>query len=613
MHGGYEPSLQTPAVCRRRVFDLRPDAQRQLARLAAGCLLVLFLAQCLVLVRANAPTYDEGTHIASGYSNLARRDFRLERYNPPLINMLLASVLFFAYRLPFDPPDEQWRAAAEFAIGQSFLYASPLHADQILAVGRLSNVLLGALLVALIGWWALRLWGRWAAVVAIALASLEPTLVAHASLATVDVGVSLFIVLALYLLWEHAVAPSAWRLAGSGIALGLAFVSKYSSITVLPMIALIVVGHILLGDVIAGPGPKRRTAATVGERVRQGTTVLVLVLIPVLAVIPATYFFQGFATWLSGLELLLRRGGQPAFLLGRYSPEGWWYYFPIAFLLKTPLGSLFLIVVGLALARAGTPLRGREALFLLMPVLLFFGVMTQAPVNIGVRYVLPVYPFLFVLASRVVTISTGRAWVMPSLVVLALTLTAVSTLRVMPYQLAYFNELVGGPDAGSRYLSDSNIDWGQELKRLRAFMERERVPIIYLSYFGTAPPAYYGIRYQYVPGSWPLEWPPPADLVPAEQRPKLLAISLVNLQEVGTHELRLFAWLHRREPVAKIGYSIRVYDLTHDLDGLVDLSEAYVKMGLNDFALAEASKVLSLDPSHARAIQVIGRALARDG
>jgi 4-amino-4-deoxy-L-arabinose transferase-like glycosyltransferase len=235
---------------------------------------------------------------------------------------------------------------------QSFLYASPLHADQILAVCRLSNVLLGGLLVVLIGWWAFRLWGRWAAVVAIALASLEPTLVAHASLATGDVGVSLFLVLALYLLWEHAVAPSAWRLASSGIAVGLALVSKYSSITVLPMIALIVVGHVVLGDVIAGPWPGRRTAATLGDRARQGAKVLVLVLIPVLAVIPAAYFFQGFATWLSGLELLLRRGGQTAF--GRYSPEGWWYYFPVAFLLKTPLGSLFLIVVGLALARAGT-------------------------------------------------------------------------------------------------------------------------------------------------------------------------------------------------------------------------------------------------------------------
>jgi hypothetical protein len=96
-------SQRTPAVCRRRAFHLSPDAQRQLARLAVGRLLVVFLAQCLVLVRANAPTYDEGTHIASGYSNLARRDFRLEQYNPPLINMLQASVLFFAYRLPSIP------------------------------------------------------------------------------------------------------------------------------------------------------------------------------------------------------------------------------------------------------------------------------------------------------------------------------------------------------------------------------------------------------------------------------------------------------------------------------------------------------------------------------
>lgn len=586
---------------------MRPNAQRHLARLAAGGLLMLFLAQGLVLVQANAPTYDEGAHLAEGYSYLARRDFRLNPQNPPLVKMLLASVLFFGYRLPFDPPAEHWRAAADFAIGQTFLYASSLHADQILTAGRLSNLVLGALLVVLVGWWAHRLWGRWAAVVAMALACLEPTLVAHASLAHTDVGVSLFTALALYLLWEHAVAPSAWHAARAGMAVGLALVSKYSSISLLPIIGLILIGHIVFGDVMGGGWPARCTTATLGGRIGQGAATLVLIVVPVLAVIPAAYFFQGFAPWLSGFELFfaLARAGQPAFFLGQYSTEGWWHYFPVAFLIKTPLGSLFLIVLGLALARAGTPLRRRETLFLLAPVLLFFGVLTQARVNIGVRYALPVYPLLFVLASRTVTVSTRRAWVMPSLVALALTFTAVSTLRVMPHQLAYFNELVGGPEQGYHYLGDSNVDWGQNLKRVKAFMEREGVPIIYLSYFGTAPPGYYGIRYQYVPGSWPLEWPPPSDLVPAELRRKLLIISAVNLHEIFSHDDPLFKWLQNRKPVARIGYSMFVYDLSGDLDALHQLGEAYRKTGLFYLTKAEAEKVLTIDPNHARAKRLL--------
>jgi len=175
----------------------------------------------------------------------------------------------------------------------------------------------------------------------------------------------------------------------------------------------------------------------------------------------------------------------------------------------------------------------------------------------------------------------------------------------MPHQLAYFNELVGGPEQGYHYLGDSNVDWGQNLKRVKAFMEREGVPIIYLSYFGTAPPGYYGIRYQYVPGSWPLEWPPPSDLVPAELRRKLLIISAVNLHEIFSHDDPLFKWLQNRKPVARIGYSMFVYDLSGDLDALHQLGEAYRKTGLFYLTKAEAEKVLTIDPNHARARRLL--------
>ena len=583
-----------------RLVDLRVHAQPLLGCLAAICLLLLFLTQSIVLVRSNAPTYDEGAHLAEGYSYLARRDFRLNPENPPLIKMLLASGLFLGYRLPFDPPKEYWQAAADFAIGQFFLYSSAVHADEILTVGRLSNVVLGALLVVLVGRWAHRLWGLWAGIVAMALACLEPNVIAHASLAHTDVGTSLFIALALYLLWEYSTAPSAWKAARAGAAVGLALVSRYSSITLLPIIGMILVAHIILGNVIAAGWPVRCKTATVGGRIQQGTATALLLIVPALGIIPAAYFFQGFSPWLSGLQLFLSRArlGQPAFLLGQYSTDGWWYYFPLAFLIKTSIGGLFLIGLGLALARAGTPLHRREMLFLLAPALLFFTVLTQARVNIGVRYALPVYPLLFILASRVVTISTRAAWVMPSIIVLALTFNAASALRVVPHQLAYFNELVGGPEQGYRYLGDSNVDWGQDLKRVKAFMDHEEVPIIYLSYFGTAPPAYYGIRYQFVPGSWPLEWPPPPDLVPADLRRKLLIISVANLQEVSSHHDPLFAWLQSRRPAARIGYSIFVYDLSYDLEALHQLAEAYRKTGLWDLAKAEAEKILTLDSNH---------------
>jgi hypothetical protein len=111
-------------------------------------------------------------------------------------------------------------------------------------------------------------------------------------------------------------------------------------------------------------------------------------------------------------------------------------------------------------------------------------------------------------------------------------------------------------------------------------MDKENLPIIYLSYFGTAPPPYYGIRYQYVPGSWPLEWPPPADRVPASAPRKILAVSVRNLQDASILHISLFGWLRLRQPMAKIGYSIFVYDLTDDREGLEKLEETYFKAGI---------------------------------
>lgn len=175
------------------------------------------------------------------------------------------------------------------------------------------------------------------------------------------------------------------------------------------------------------------------------------------------FLIQGFHPWIAGFYrfLSLAQEGVPRFFLGEYSWHSWSSYFAVAFLIKTPVGSLALIVASLALCLTGSRLKRQEGIFLLLTVILFFAVMSQARVNIGLRHILPIYPFLFVLASRVATIQFGWRWGAPVLVVAPIVFTAVSCLRVAPHQLAYFNELVGGPGQGYRYLSDSNLDWGQ--------------------------------------------------------------------------------------------------------------------------------------------------------
>ena len=545
-------------------------------------LLFLFFIQGTIFIRANSQTYDEAAHLAAGYSYLATRDFRLDSEHPPLIKELQAVPFFLGYGLPFKPDPQRWRDNKGFLIGQDFLYHSSLPADRILAVARLTTLLLGAALLVVIGWWAYRLWGRHAALLAMAAACFEPNLIAHSSLVTNDIGVTLFIFLTMYLLWEYVNSPTWPLLAATGISTGMALVSKFSGLLLIPVTSIVALLLLICSDPPL-PLPRKKIPNRPRSKFIESAMALVIILFIAFLTIPPVYFFQGFEAWLSGLRLILTiaEKGRPAFFLGEYSYEGWWNYFLVTFLIKTPLGTLALMFASVALCKAGNPLRWRDAIFLLAPVIIFFAVTTQSKVAIGIRYVLPVYPFLFVLASHLATIQFQRRWLALFLVGAPLLFAAISSLRIAPHQLAYFNEIVGGPDQGYRYLGDSNIDWGQDLKGVKAYMEKEKLPIIYLSYFGTAPASYYGIRYQFVPGSWPLDWPPPAERVPADALRKILAISANNLQDLATSYDPLFRWLRVRQPIAKIGYSIFVYDLTRDQEGLAKLEETYSKAGIN--------------------------------
>jgi hypothetical protein len=557
--------------------DSRVMSRAKFALLGASCLLFIFVAQGFVFILVNSQTIDEATHLAAGYSYLATSDFRLDPEHPPLIKELQTVPLFFLYRLPFEPDSRQWHDADSYRIGRDFVYRSRIPADQILLLSRLSNLFLGVLLVALIGWWAYRLWGMRAAVLAMALACFEPNLIAHSSLVTTDVGVTLFVFLALYLLWEYQNFPTWSRLGATGIATGMALVSKFSSLLLIPALGLTIAMPILLDKMAFIFSRKEKQIAPRQELTQAGTLFLMILFFAVLT-IPSAYLFQGYRHWISGLQhfMTIAEDGRPAFLAGEYSSHGWWSYFIFSFLIKTPLGSLILIAASLVFYRAGRPLARREAIFLLVPVLIFFSATTQAKVNIGIRHILLVYPFLFVLASRLTTIRLSRTWLAPTLIGALVLFTVLSSLRIAPHQLAYFNESIGGPEQGYRYLSDSNLDWGQDLKGLKAYIEREKLPIIYLSYFGTAPPAYYGIRYQDVASKGTLG-PPPPEKVPADAPRKILAISAYNLQDVSKADNPLFRWLWTRRPIAKIGYSIFVYDLTNDQEGIIKLEEIYVK------------------------------------
>jgi hypothetical protein len=265
-------------------------------------------------------------------------------------------------------------------------------------------------------------------------------------------------------------------------------------------------------------------------------------------------------------QLIHAEGGHPAFLLGMYSSTGWWYYYLVAFLIKTPLPLLILLVLSFIFYWRGTSHKAADQAFILMPVIAYFLFFTFNLQCIGLRYILPVYPFLFMQAGTVSGIFNhvrGKVW--KGIVVIILCCWYLkSSLGVYPHYLAYFNESVGGPDKGYRYLVDSNLDWGQDLKGLGKYLQEKGIDRIHLSYFGTADPAYYGIKYDWMPSYYlPEDYQDRNTRLRSFSIPSsgMVAISATNLQNVYFSDKHFYDWLKKHEPIYKIGYSIFIYDL----------------------------------------------------
>lgn len=537
--------------------------RQTLPRFLAVLLMLVAFGLMLTSAVQKSPTMDEQNHIARGAAYLGTGDPRLSVEHPPLVNLLSALPVHLLLR-PNLPLDTIWWEAAEwYHFADLFLWEVNPDAERIVFLARLPVMGLTLLLVGLVYRWAAERFGPWGGVLAAAFCALDPNILAHGRLSTTDVGGAFFIFLAAYALWRALRHPSRWQIVGAGLAMGLAFSAKLSALAFGPILALAA----LLDGLAGETGRGRRLLGRAG--------LMLAVLLLSLTVVWATYGFEvgplgesgplvPASPYLRGVQAILgfAGGGRPGYLLGQVGTEGWWYYFPVAFAVKTPLATLVGVLVAPVLMLRHP---ARDDLFLLTPPLLFFLASTGTRLNLGYRHLLPILPFLFVHLARLsksprhpVTQSPNRVQHLPS-ILLSLWL-ALATLRIYPHFLAFFNPLGGGPEEGWRVLADSNIDWGQDLKGLQAWMEREGVEQVRLAWFGSARPEYYGIAYELLPGvpyGFILWENPPFN--PEDPEPGVYAISVSNLVGVALPSPDLYAWFRDREPGAKIGYSVFIY------------------------------------------------------
>jgi hypothetical protein len=515
--------------------------------LATAAVLSSVLAASLLgraLIRSSSPTYDEPVHLSAGYTDLVDGRYRLNALDHPPLGEMWAALPLLGRALDRFTAHPAWVDAQVYHYGDLFLYHNRVGPGALLGAARTWSLVTLTLLVALaLVPWAWRLEGPaagWGA--AAALGFCVPWF-SNAALVTTDAPSAALFFAACAVLASPRRNSATWALAGA--AVGAALAAKFNMILLPPLIGLALVAE---------------ARAEKSRRARARDVVLAVSLCAV--VLAAVYRFSFVSLWVEGLAATLSRlsSGRAAYLHGSWSSEGWWWYFPAAFLLKTPLA---LLVLGGLGAYAALRRPRAEAAWLLIPPAGYFAAALASKTQIGYRHLLPVYPFLCLWAGLGASWLWRRGSAARAALGALIVWLAVSVVSRSPYSLAYFNELALG--RGERWLSDSNLDWGQDLPALARELSARGDPPVVLSYFGAGDPESYGIRYVPLAFISNVERGGNAALSPGG--PVLFAISETNL--VGTYfrNHALFDWLRSRTPAAVPGGSIYLYDLTGDPEG----------------------------------------------
>jgi hypothetical protein len=569
---------------------------KKLETMVVSVLLAGFALVCFESQKHNSVTIDESAHLPAGYYYWNTGDFGLYNMNPPLIKLIeSAPLLRMRPSLELDlsqlpkgglVPWEPWVYGADFMDRNQQNYL------RIFQAGRVMIIFLGVLLGLLVYLCSRFFYGRAGGVLSLAVFAMCPNLIAHSQLATVDIGASLFMALALLTLIFYLKKPTWPRALFAGVALGLALLSKFSAISLLPFYALapwfmvrpfrsdrfsfktILVRYLQVGTMIL-IWLFLVMACYRFEDVFQKTGNLNLISTQMKTVQKYTRFLPAPfpEKYLAGLDFQLtqvEQGQAPNYLLGRWYQGIKWRYMPVALLVKVPVPVqiLFLFALCLALGRRGKriPFKPEEILVLLVMALVFYQLSFRNRLQIGVRYLLPLFPLAYILIGRIVAGWEGASLlrkVMPAVMIAWL---LGESVFIYPHYLSYFNEFCGGPKNGRRVLLDSNLDWGQDLPGLAEFMKQNGVKKIDLWYFGTVLPELYGIKYQplgmqpkneYLAVSAQLYYgqgvfnPPLFYFQPRERMFK-------NQPSYVVDTSTLVPYLHKK-PVATCGYSILVF------------------------------------------------------
>lgn len=529
---------------------------KQRSLFTAYCLLIALLLLAFTLMLGSAlrisPTVDEQSHLFRGaaYLKANATHFLLGH---PIGNSTLAALPLLTepdLQLPTEIP--AWEIGNWSVAGDHFLWRSRNNPQRTIFLGRLPMIFCTLILGCFIFRWGRQLGNVATGLVAATLILFDPNILAHGRLVSSDVTLTLFWAVAIYGYWrwsQHG-KPSAVVLAGFG--LGMASLMKFNAAFLLPTLAI-----------LAGLEwwRRRRTRepiiALVGTFVVGGVVIWVVNRFS-FTPLPGGAFWDDLF-W--QMEYFGRNTG--GYLLGNYDSDGSLLYFPLAFLIKTPLSTLVIVLLGFffSIKNKLSVHRSLFTVYLVIPTIIFCLTAFTAGFNIGIRHLLPLYPYLYLF------VACGLSRAAPLRMTFGLlAISVIVAIWTFPNYLAYFNQLVGGSENGWHYLADSNVDWGQALPALADWQAEHDDQPLYLSYFGTAHAAAYGIDFEPIPAPIITPDQPPAERQahdPRQPRPGYYAISVNNLIgfPMPNGQQDVYAAFRTMEPIERIGDAIFVYEV----------------------------------------------------
>jgi Dolichyl-phosphate-mannose-protein mannosyltransferase len=440
-----------------------------------------------------------------------------------------------------------------------------------LFAARSVTVVLSCALAWLVFLWSTQLWGWRGGLFSLGLYTFEPNLLAHARWVTNDMALSLFMLATVGSYLRYLKDPTKRNLVFCAVFAGCAQIAKHSALVLVPVLAVLTVIHLWVQ--LPSDDRWRFIRAHIGFGIRHvaafGFTVVLVInvgylfkgtfhrvnlldsfiehpkaadnsflreggvvhsLIAPLRAFPAPLPSVYVTSFLYGVHINKRGEGHgPNYLLGTLSRWGWWYYYLVALAFKLPIG-LWLLLALSAVETVRRPHHGPvvECALLLAPIALII-LMSSSTAQIGVRYVLPILPFLLVSVGRVVVDFQRRSRVYRSAVVVAFAWMVVSSLSFYPHYLSYFNELIGSRLNMYKILADSNVDWKQNDYYLEDYLRQNAGKAIYVN--------------------------------PEKPVTGTVVVNVNRLVGV-TAPLARYDWLRsRHEPVGHIGYSWLIYDI----------------------------------------------------